>query len=96
MGQIFSIDFRNRQAATAEMTREFEECNVLFPHSIENADGPVPSSSKPDNPAPRAAKLSLERVHLLDGHSEMPLEELFEKVYIHASYDNTERIGSSV
>jgi len=64
-----------------EVPREFQERFVFFAHIIENPNGAGFPSAEPDNPAPRAAELALQRLHALDGRMKMLFEEFFENIH---------------
>ena len=63
------------------MPGKFEESNILFADVIQNADRAELFAGKPDDLAPRAAELALQRLHPLDRRVEMLLKELFENVH---------------
>ena len=81
VAQIFRVDFRHRQAVPAKMPGKFEERDVLFAHVIQNANRAALFAGKPDDVAPRAAELSLQRLHLRDRCVEMLLKKFFENVH---------------
>ena len=65
----------------AKMPGKFEKGDVLFAHVVQNADRAGRSAGQPDDLAPGAAELALQRQYLLGRRVEMLLEELFENVH---------------
>ena len=63
------------------MPRKLEECDILFAHGVENADGAVRSAGEADDGAARAAKLALQRLHLFGRRMEMLLEKPLKNVH---------------
>ena len=59
----------------AKMAGKLEKGDILLAHGVENADGALPRAGKPDDDAPRAAELALQRLHALGRRLEMLLEE---------------------
>src|SRR5208282_5815590 len=81
LAQIFSINFRHRQTVPAKMPGKFEEGDIFFAHAIQNANRADLFAEKPDDLAPRASKLALERLHSLDRRMEMLFKKLLENVH---------------
>ncbi len=75
--QIFAIDFRHGQTMPAKMPGKFKKGDVLFAHVVQNADRAESAAGQPDDLAPRAAELALQRLHLLGRRVEMLLKKLF-------------------
>ena len=65
----------------AEMPREFEERGVLFAHIVENADRADSFRRQPDDLAPRAAELPLQRLHLRNRQVEVLLKKFLENIH---------------
>src|ERR1019366_10821503 len=81
LAQIFAIDFRHRQAVAAKMPGEFQKSRVLFADVVQNSYGAELAAGQPNDLAPRAAELALQRLHPFHREVEMLLEECFESVH---------------
>ena len=57
--EVFAVDLGNGQAVLAEVAGEFEECDVLFAHSVEYADGADAFRGEADNLSAGASEFSL-------------------------------------
>ncbi len=74
MGQVFGKNLRYRQTVPAKMPGEFEESDILFAPSIENANCRKRSAGKTDDLAARSAELATQRLYPLDQRVEMSLK----------------------
>ncbi len=63
------------------MAGKLKKSDILLAHGVENADGALPRTGEADDDASRAAKLALQRLHLLGRRPVMLLEEPFENVH---------------
>src|SRR6266404_234509 len=81
LAQILTVNFRHRQPAPAKMLGEFQKRNVLFAHSVQNADRALIFAAQPDDLAARAAKLSLQRLNALHRRAKMLLKKSVENVH---------------
>ena len=63
------------------MPGKFDECGVLFAHTVENADGTDVFARQPDDTASRAAELPLQRLNLHNRGVEVLLKKIFENVH---------------
>jgi hypothetical protein len=61
----------------AKVLGEFQEGRVFPAHVVKNPDCADFPRTQPDDLSPRAAELSLQGLHLLDGRVEMLLEKVF-------------------
>jgi hypothetical protein len=60
----------------AKMSRKFQECEILFAHSIEDTNRGQMLASEANDGTTRASQISLKRSDLRHGRMEMPLEQL--------------------
>jgi hypothetical protein len=61
---IFRINLRDRQTVSPKVPGKLKERDVLFAHMIQNADGTKSPAGQSHNGTPRAAQLTLKRMHL--------------------------------
>src|SRR5882762_1997266 len=81
LGQIVRINLRHRQTVPVKVPGEFEKRDVLFPHTIQNANRAVFFAGQPDDLAPPSTEFALQRQHPFDGRVEVLLKKLFEDVH---------------
>jgi hypothetical protein len=66
---------------TPEVPGKFEKSDIFFPHVVQNANCARSSATEPDDLPSGAAEFSLQRLYLLSGRMEAPLEKLLENVH---------------
>jgi hypothetical protein len=59
------------------MPGKLKKSNVFFAHGVQDADGARPSCREPQDGAPGAAQVALQRPHVFGGVPEMLLKEPF-------------------
>jgi hypothetical protein len=77
VSEIFGVDFGDGEAVAAEMFGKFQEGDIFFADSVENADGMILIVGKADYFAAGAAEVALERDDALCGRVEVLLKEIF-------------------
>src|SRR4029077_4629233 len=95
VSKIISVNLRYRKAIAAEVPGEFKKRHIFFPHVIQNANCAVIAAFKPDDRAPRASKLPLQRLHALHRRMEMPPEKTFKHFNRH-SFQTMQRTNPAV
>src|SRR5271169_4800334 len=85
LAQILPIDFRDGQAMSPKVAREFQKGNILFAHIVQDPDRAQVCAAavggQPHDLSPRPAELPLQRLHTLRRHTKMPLEQLSENFH---------------
>src|ERR1035438_3405260 len=80
LAQILRVDFRHRKSVPSKTTRELDKRDIFFAHAIQNPDRRVVIVGEPNDPSPRAAEITLQRLHPRGRSAEVLLEELLENV----------------
>ena len=77
VGEVFGVDLGDGETVAAKMLGEFEEGDVFFAHTVEDADGGGFFVGEADDFAAGAAELALERLNARWRRVEVLLEEFF-------------------
>ncbi len=64
-----------------KVLREFNKCQILFPHCVKNADCAVTSICQTNDVSTRPAELSLKRMNTFSRRIEMMVEEPCQNIH---------------